>query len=674
MERVAVIRRTVSQVPELLNEWDAEKNFPLTPENITEGSDKKVWWTCVKEHAYKASAKSRFQGKGCPYCSGRKAILGETDLVTTHPEIAATWDEVRNLPLLSSEVKAGSGLRAFWICSAGHSFESKIVSRSRGEGCPYCSGRSVLAGYNDLATTHPGLVAHWNLDLNLPLTPRDVSAGSHQSVWWNCSGGHPFQQVVYSHVSGRGCPYCSGRRVLSGFNDLATTEPDLVEVWDFEANADLTPQEVSRSSNRVVSWKCSSGHRWESRIADATKRGGCPYCSGTRVTVGENDFATLRPDLAAEWDPLRNNELTPSDVSPGSGKNAFWICPKGHHYEMAVGSRSTGYNCPVCSGQRVETGVNDLAAVFPALAAEWDFVKNTPYSPAEVYSKSTKKFFWKCGNGHSYESVLASRVNGNGCPFCSGRNAIPGQTDLATTNPGLAAEWDYRRNGDLTPDQVKEGSAARVSWICPKGHNFRASVSNRAIGRGCSVCAGKQVNTGVNDLASVYPVLIELWDFERNEDDPGEVLAGTSRKYWWRCGFGHSSEASVRQMARSGSCPRCTGHGYNPSRDGYVYLLVDELRGYHQIGITNTPESRLNTHRRNGWELLDLRGPMDGYAARDLEDSIKRFLSAQADRFTRDSHPERFDGFTESWYRDKLRYSNLTELLSDFREWEWDNG
>jgi hypothetical protein len=65
---------------------------------------------------------------------------------------------------------------------------------------------------------------------------------------------------------------------------------------------------------------------------------------------------------------------------------------------------------------------------------------------------------------------------------------------------------------------------------------------------------------------------------------------------------------------------------------------------------------------------------MDGYAARDLEDSIKRFLSAQADRFTRDSHPERFDGFTESWYRDKLRYSNLTELLSDFREWEWDNG
>ena len=97
-----------------------------------------------------------------------------------------------------------------------------------------------------------------------------------------------------------------------------------------------------------------------------------------RLVKGENDLATVNPVLAKEWHPTKNGNLNPEDITSGSSKEVWWLCPKGHSYSMVVNQRTKrGYDCPYCSGQRVLKGINDLATTNPELAKEWNYEKNS---------------------------------------------------------------------------------------------------------------------------------------------------------------------------------------------------------------------------------------------------------------------------------------------------------
>ena len=71
------------QYPKIAQEWYYEKNAPLTPGEVTPGSNKLLWWKCALGHSWQATVNNRTRkGSGCPYCSGREAISGENDLET----------------------------------------------------------------------------------------------------------------------------------------------------------------------------------------------------------------------------------------------------------------------------------------------------------------------------------------------------------------------------------------------------------------------------------------------------------------------------------------------------------------------------------------------------------------------------------------------------------------
>lgn len=77
----------------LLDEWNAEENSPLTPENVTSGASKKVHWRCKKGHCWSAAVYSRTHDKtGCPFCAGKRVIRGENDLATIAPQLCQSWD------------------------------------------------------------------------------------------------------------------------------------------------------------------------------------------------------------------------------------------------------------------------------------------------------------------------------------------------------------------------------------------------------------------------------------------------------------------------------------------------------------------------------------------------------------------------------------------------------
>lgn len=159
-----------------------------------------------------------------------------------------------------------------------------------------------------------------------------------------------------------------------------------------------------------------------------------------RLIKGENDLATLNPALAKEWHPTENGNLKPEDVTPGSGKEVWWLCPEGHPYLMVVNQRAKrGYGCPYCSGHRALKGVNDLATTNPALAKEWNYEKNGNLTPHDITAGSRKKVWWLCEKGHAYEQLIIKRSSrGAACPYCSGHKVLRGFNDLATVNPLLA--------------------------------------------------------------------------------------------------------------------------------------------------------------------------------------------------------------------------------------------
>lgn len=310
--------------PELADQWDKTPGANVgDPDHVGAGSSRRITWVCPAGHRWAASIAGRSRGSsGCPYCSGRLAIPGETDLATLRPDLAVEWDTERNGETSPSSVSLRSGKAAWWRGSCGHRWRTTIVTRSGrdGCGCPYCANRAVLPGFNDLATTHPELVAEW--DASNSKSPREVTAGSGYRATWECALGHVWQSVVGTRARrGAGCPYCANSQVLAGFNDLATTHRKLAAEWDTVSGAnDRTPSEVTRRSGYRAGWKCHQGHAWKAPVSQRGAGTGCPYCAGQRAIPGETDLATLRPDLAAEWDT--SNDLNPDQVTAFSSRRS----------------------------------------------------------------------------------------------------------------------------------------------------------------------------------------------------------------------------------------------------------------------------------------------------------------------------------------------------------------
>ncbi len=169
-------------------------------------------------------------GKVGEYTVG-KLVVGENDLRTWclqngKQNLLDEWDDENNA-LKPTGITYGSSEKVYWICAQGHKYRQVLHKRTNQNcGCPYCSGRRVLAGYNDLQTwclknDYKSLLEEW--DDNNDLKPTEVTSGTQKKICWRCSQGHVWQASVASRTYSRaGCPYCSGLKVLTGFNDLRT--------------------------------------------------------------------------------------------------------------------------------------------------------------------------------------------------------------------------------------------------------------------------------------------------------------------------------------------------------------------------------------------------------------------------------------------------------------------
>ena len=210
-------------------------------------------------------------------------MVKKNSILITNPDIAKEWHPVKNGNLKPEHTKPGSNKKVWWICPHGHEYQLCVNARTvRGHGCPYCSSHRVMKGYNDLESQNPTLAKEWDYDRNTS-SPSDVTVASGKKVWWRCSKGHEWEATISKRSNGRGCPYCSGQKVLKGYNDLATLNPTLMEEWNYNKNIDILPTEVSAHSGRKVWWKCSKcNHEWQATIDKRSNGRGCPKCKNKK--------------------------------------------------------------------------------------------------------------------------------------------------------------------------------------------------------------------------------------------------------------------------------------------------------------------------------------------------------------------------------------------------------
>lgn len=253
---------------------------------------------------------------------------------------------------------------------------------------------------NGINVTNPEVAEFWDYDKNKDINIEEVTIGSHKEVFWKCpkNDKHTWKTNVYHMKGTTKCPYCLGKKILPGDNDIFTLYPNLKSEWDYEQN-DINPTSIGASSKYLAHWVCSKDkrHMWTSSVVNRAYKGhGCPICSNQLIVAGINDFATLQPELLKEWN-YDKNDIDPTSISQSTAKKVWWTCRKDkrHSWQASLNKRvSKNTGCPICANKIIIAGINDFATEFPEIALEWS--PKNKIKPTEVSSGSKKQVLWKC--------------------------------------------------------------------------------------------------------------------------------------------------------------------------------------------------------------------------------------------------------------------------------------
>jgi len=279
-------------------------------------------------------------------------IIEKDSLLDNCPEIEAIWDYERNYPLRPDHFKQYSNFKAWFTCEQNHTTLAQIGSKAQGHGCKVCHGQVATGEYN-LELLFPGIMREWNCYLN-ENTPDTFLPFSNQVAYWDCPKCKSTYDKMINERTGGGenCPYCAGKRV-NKTNCLSTTHPHLALEWDFSKNGDLTPSDVTKGSHDKVWWICEQNHSYPAFVYSRVEGRGCPKCYELygrykpKKAKRENSLVVKKPEIAKQWHPTKNGDISPSEVGAYAREEYWWLCERGHEWLKSPNSRRSA-KCRYC--------------------------------------------------------------------------------------------------------------------------------------------------------------------------------------------------------------------------------------------------------------------------------------------------------------------------------------
>jgi len=354
-------KQNYQEVKFLEKYWNNEKNN-IDLINAKLENKFMYWWFCQDfDHSFEKTIRSMEKNQSCMVCIGKQLLSGFNDFETAGVEYMHEWDYEKTV-VQPNEILKSSKTLIWWKCKLNHSWQANTQDKIRNRGgCPYCANQRLLKGFNDLESQYPELTEEWDFNKN-SLKPSEVRYSSTKNISWICKNNHQWDTAPFNRTNKKrcwSCPYCTNRKVLKGYNDLATTHPHMIEQWDYAKNK-INPTELTSGSNKKVWWLCRKfNHSWIVSINEKT-RYDCPYCGKQKALKGFNDLITTHPEIIQYWD-YEKNILNPDEISAGSDKIVWWNCDCGNNFSQSIYNRTKKqYSCNRCSYQGSSQGEKDL--------------------------------------------------------------------------------------------------------------------------------------------------------------------------------------------------------------------------------------------------------------------------------------------------------------------------
>lgn len=539
--------------------WHPTRNGRLTAEDVGRGSERRVWWQCEAGHEWQALVSNIVRGKGCPFCLGRLASA-EDNFATRFPSLVAEWDPEKNSKP-PTDFRPFSDTVIWWRCDRGHSWSAPIKARAVGKGCPYCSGRLATAE-NNLEGRFPSVAQQWCSNLNLPLTPRDVSPGSKKTVWWQCERGHRWRAQVVNRTTGRtSCPFCQNKKAAAD-NCLASLRPEIAAEWHPKMNGSLTAEAVVPGSNKRVWWQCRFHHEWRATVASRTKENGtgCPFCGNQSSKLEIRLYAEL---LACFPDTKWRAKIAGQECDVFIPTLNLAVEVDGAHWHKGKAAADKRKNEVLCKAGVSLLRIRELPLarvsqhdVLIHKDEDHHLVLNLALESiaalASLPNKAAQSLLGRIASDHFQNEALYRKI-------LAWLPAPPAGLSLSDTHPALSSEWDPEGNAPLRPQHFHAGSKTHAWWKCDNGHRWKARIDHRAKGVGCPACSGR-VATPVNNLAVKFPEVAKFWCHERNGAlTPGDVTPKSNKRVWWECSAGHRWDNKINNQVKLGKvrCPFC---------------------------------------------------------------------------------------------------------------------
>ena len=485
--------------PHLVEEWEWSENGELTPDDITAHDTRThIHWICPKGHQWTKTASYRINYKaGCPICGQEKhtsfpeqAIFYyfrpivhtesryiykgmEIDIYFPDFKLAVEYDGIhyhssekalqreqkKNLKLASEgisllRIKESNENRIVGntiYITPSKNYDSlsfaiqhilNVLHISRDIDMDLERDRiSIYNLYitqekeNSICVTHPNVAKQWDSEKNGRINPEYIRSTSNKKFYWRCENNHSWSATVYSRCKGHGCPYCLGKKVIEGENDLQSQNPSLALEWNYEKNGNLKPNEITVNNPKRVYWKCAvCGYEWLTSVANRNTGTGCPKCADKqrtntkRATIvkKKGSFAEKYPKLMKEWDTEKNAGIDPYKLPSGAHIEVYWICPIcNHSWPALINNRVKGRGCPEC--YKRENGFNQqkravekkgpFTISHPHLVLDWS--DKNDRNPNEFTAGSGYRAIWKCHHcGYEWPSPIFKRTGGHKCPKC----------------------------------------------------------------------------------------------------------------------------------------------------------------------------------------------------------------------------------------------------------------
>ncbi len=262
-------------------------------------------------------------------------------------------------------------------------------------------------------------------------------------------------------------------------------------------------------------------------------------------------------------------------------------------------------------------------ADFPEFAKEWNIEKNNNLSPSEVKAGSNIKGWWKCEEGHLWKTSVKDRLRfQTGCKKCRkfsprgsrGFNKPKVGKSLGDLYPKLVDEWDYEKNGSLTPFDIGPSVNYRFHWVCTVNpeHKWDVEARDRTRGRGCPYCKGHKKVLPEDSLAQKFPEILNIWDYEKNKNiNPEKVTPLSAKLFWWKCSKGDDHRWQQKpnvivgnftggKTSRLGGCPYCDGKRVSKT-NSLAQLYPDVAKFWHPEKNSKTPDEVVAKSDKRVW-------------------------------------------------------------------------